>query len=101
MSKAAFDAIKAGLTDAVAYAKGDKSRGRAHRVELPGVDVGAVRTKLGMTQAEFARTFRVSVATVQNWEQHRRKPEGPALVLLNVILREPRIVVRALESISR
>ena len=96
MSKTAFDAIKAGLTDAVAYAKGDKSRGRAHRVQIPEVDVSAVRAKLGMTQTEFARTFRVSLATVQNWEQHRRKPEGPALVLLNVILREPQAVVRAL-----
>jgi putative transcriptional regulator len=86
----------AGLEDALAYARGDPSRGVAHEIEVPGVDVRAVRTRLGLSQPKFAAMFRVSVATVRNWEQGRRRPEGPARVLLTVIEREPDAVRRAL-----
>ena len=96
MSKGAFESIKAGLEDALAYARGDKSRGIGHEIEVPPVNVRAVRTKLGLSQPKFARMFRVSVATVRNWEQGRRRPEGPARVLLTVIEREPEAVRRAL-----
>ena len=74
MAKEAFDSIMAGLSDAMAYAKGDKSRGKAHVVEVPTVDVAAARKKLGLTQEGFASVFRVSVGTVRNWEQKRRRP---------------------------
>jgi putative transcriptional regulator len=96
MSKGPFESIKAGLEDALAYARGDTSRGIAHEIEVPSVNVRAVRTKLGLSQPNFARMFRVSVATVRNWEQGRRRPEGPARVLLMVIEREPEAVKRAL-----
>lgn len=96
MSKEVFEGIKAGLEDALAHAKGDKSRGRTHSVMVPVVDVRAVRRKLGMSQDVFARQFGVSAATVRNWEQGRRRPEGPARVLLRVIDKEPEAVKRAL-----
>jgi len=96
VTKKAFDEIMAGLEDAIAYAKGDRRRGRAHIVEVPAVDVRAARKKLGMSQDRFARSFGVSAATVRNWEQGRRRPEGPARVLLAVIDREPEAVRRAL-----
>jgi len=96
MSKKAFDAIMAGVEDAVAYAKGDKRRGKAHLVKIPQVDVRAARRRLGMSQDRFARSFGVSAATVRNWEQGRRRPKGPARVLLAVIDREPEAVKRAL-----
>jgi putative transcriptional regulator len=98
MAKEAFDSIMAGLEDALAYAKGDRSRGITHQVEVPEVDVRAVRAGLGLSQAGFAAMFRVSVATVRNWEQGRRRPEGPARVLLRVIEREPEVVRRVLAS---
>ena len=98
MAKKAFEAILAGIEDAVAYAKGDKGRGTAHRVRVPTVDVKAARRKLGMSQDRFARSFGVSAATIRNWEQGRRQPEGPARVLLNVIAREPGAVRRALRG---
>ena len=60
------------------------------------VDVTSVRHKLSMTQGEFAAQFGISPATLRNWEQGRRQPEGPALVLLNIIAREPEAVRRAL-----
>ena len=90
----AFDKIMAGAEDALAYAKGDTSRGRTHIVEV--VDVKAVRKKLGMTQNEFAETFHVSAGTVKNWEQKRRALEGPAKTLMYIISKEPEAVKRAL-----
>ena len=98
MAKKAFNAIKAGLEDAIAFAKGDASRGKAHRIELPPLDVRSLRERVDMSQERFARAFMVSVATVRNWEQGRRVPEGPARVLLHIIDREPAAVLRALRS---
>lgn len=60
--------------------------------------VRAIRERLGMSQAAFARMFGISVGTLQNWEQGRRQPEGPARMLLRVIDREPEAVRRALRE---
>jgi len=64
-------------------------------------DVRAVRAKLKATQAEFALLIGVSVATLRNWEQGRRTPDGPALALLRVAARNPKAVVAALHGTSR
>jgi putative transcriptional regulator len=85
------------LQNAVAYAKGDRSKGRAHRVLVPPrIDVKRVRRKLGLSQTDFAETFGINAATLRNWEQGRRQPEGPARVLLTIIDREPAAVQRVL-----
>ena len=60
------------------------------------VDVRKVRERLEMTQERFAATFGISVGTLRGWELGRRRPEGPARVLLTVIEREPEAVRRAL-----
>jgi putative transcriptional regulator len=96
MSRKAFEAVEAGLRDAIAYSRGDRSRGRQHRVSVPPVDVGKMRGKLGLSQEDFAAAFGVSVATVRNWEQGRRQPHGPARVLLAVIEKAPETVLSAL-----
>lgn len=88
------ESIIEGLADAIAYAKGDESRGRRHR--FAKVDVKAVREKLSMSQDQFSKTFGISAGTLRGWEQGRRVPEGPARVLLQVIDREPEAVKRAL-----
>lgn len=86
-----------GLRNAVAYAQGDESRARVHRVMVPSrIDVRRVRQKLGLSQSDFAEQFGISSATLRNWEQGRRQPEGPARVLLTIIDREPAAVERAL-----
>ena len=98
MSKRAFDKIKAGLEDAIAIARGEADPA-THRVHVPAeVDVKAIRRKLGMTQAEFARSFGFGLDAVQNWEQGRRRPEGAARAFLKVIDREPDAVRRALAA---
>ena len=61
-------------------------------------DVVAVRTKLGVSQPEFAMMIGVSVATLRNWEQGRRTPDGPALALLRVAAHNPKAVVDALHT---
>lgn len=61
-------------------------------------DVRAIRAKLGRSQADFALLIGVSVATLRNWEQGRRMPEGPALALLRVASKNPQAVIEALHS---
>lgn len=57
-----------------------------------GDDVVALRRFVGLTQAAFAEALGISVHTLRNWEQGRRKPEGPALALLRIAARHPKIV---------
>ena len=59
-------------------------------------DVRALRERLGLSQEAFAQRFQISLRTIQEWEQRRRVPEGPALTLLRVIDRDPSAVERAL-----
>jgi len=61
-------------------------------------DVRAIRSKLEKSQEEFALMIGVSVATLQNWEQGRRRPEGPARALLRVAAKNPQVVAKALAS---
>jgi putative transcriptional regulator len=89
--------ILAGLEDALDYSRDKRGKRRVHRVSVPRqVDVKAIRRRLRMTQAQFAKTFAFTVHAVRNWEQGKRTPEGAARVLLLVIAREPEAVVRAL-----
>jgi DNA-binding transcriptional regulator YiaG len=63
-----------------------------------GTDVAALRKFVGLTQARFARAMGISVHTLRNWEQGRRQPEGPAVALLRIAARHPRILRENLES---
>ncbi len=63
-------------------------------------DVRTVRAELGVSQSEFALMIGVSVATLRNWEQGRRTPEGPALALLRVAIKDSRAVAEALHGPS-
>jgi len=90
--------ILRGVQQALAYARGDKRGSVAHIVKVPEVDVRAARRKLGMTQKDFALSFGVSLDTLRNWEQGRRRPEGPARVLLAVIERAPKTVLKTVRD---
>lgn len=63
-----------------------------------GQDVAALRRFVGLTQAEFARAMEISVHTLRNWEQGRRTPEGPAIALLRIAARHPRVIRENLRS---
>ena len=90
----AFDSIKQGLEEAIDFSKGDLRKAVVH--EFTPVDVKGIRTKIGMTQNEFASAFGISVSTLRHWERGDRTPQGPALVLLNVVAKEPKAVLKAL-----
>ncbi len=92
------DSIRRGLQESVAYVEGEADRSQYGAPVPERIDVRAIRTRLGMTQAEFAARFRVSVDTLRHWEQGKRQPEGPARAYLLVIDREPEAVLRALHS---
>jgi putative transcriptional regulator len=94
MSKA-FDSIKQGLHEAISHARGDNDAVRVYRPQP--VDVKALRTRVAMTQEQFAARFGFSVATLRHWERGDRSPQGPALVLLNVIDKNPAAVLTALQ----
>ena len=84
----AFDKISAGLEDAIAFARGDASRGR---IAKP-LDVRAIRSATKKTQKQFADAYQLPVGTVRDWEQNRRQPDAPARVLLSLIQAEPETV---------
>lgn len=87
-----------GLTDALNFAKVKTDDAKVYRVRVKDINVRELRERLDLTQAQFAETFGVSCETLRNWEQGKRKPEGPAKVLLNVIAHDPKCVFEALRA---
>jgi putative transcriptional regulator len=63
-----------------------------------GDDISALRRFVGLTQTQFAQAMGISVHTLRNWEQGRRHPDGPAIALLRIAARHPRIIRENLES---
>jgi DNA-binding transcriptional regulator YiaG len=63
-----------------------------------GEDISALRRFVGLTQTQFARAMGLSVHTLRNWEQGRRRPDGPAIALLRIAARHPRIIRENLVS---
>ena len=98
MTSEVADSIRHGLEEAISYASG-KLDPSQYRVHVPvQVDVKAIRSKLGLTQEEFAGRFGFSINTLRHWEQGRRIPEGPTRAYLIVIDREPATVQKALRA---
>jgi len=96
MKQTDFDRLAASVKQAGAIRRGQLKPGRV--TELQAEDVRAIRRKLAKSQEEFALMIGVSVATLQNWEQGRRHPEGPARALLRVAAKNPQAIVEALAS---
>jgi len=94
MEKTLFDDLVQSLNEANFIAKGKAPASR--RFVLTPPDVKAVREKIGLSQSEFARLMNVSIKTLQNWEQHRRIPSGPAAALLKVVSTAPDVVLKSL-----
>jgi DNA-binding transcriptional regulator YiaG len=88
------------LTDAQ-FARAIPARVRkrlvARRIES-GHDVAALRRLVGLSQSQFAQAVGISVHTLRNWEQGRRKPDGAAIGLLRIAARHPRMIRENLKS---
>lgn len=65
-----------------------------------GEDIAALRRFVGLTQERFALAMSISVHTLRNWEQDRRRPEGPAIALLRIAARHPRIIRENLSGLE-
>ena len=74
-----------------------RSRSKAsRRPAIQSSGVREIRERTSLSQSEFALLIGVSVKTIQNWEQARRQPTGPAAALLRIIAHEPRLAVQAI-----
>lgn len=88
--------ILGGLDEAIAHARGNLAA-PSHTINIPdAIDVRAVRSALGLSQAQFALMFGFKLDTVRNWEQAKRVPNAQARALLKIIESEPEAVKRAL-----
>lgn len=95
MSKA-FKSIKKGLQEAIDYAEGKDIKARVF--EPKEIDIKILRAEQKMTQIEFSARIGISVSTLRHWERGDRHPSGPALVLLNLIEKQPRLVFSSLQN---
>lgn len=77
-------------------AKGKKKASRRFTFKEP--EVKTIREETGLSQTHFARLIGVSKRTLENWEQGRRHPTGPARALLKIVESDPKGAVQALHS---
>lgn len=96
MKKALFEELASSVREAGNIRRGDRKPSRSF--EFTADDVRSIRERLHKSQSEFARMIGVTVPTLQNWEQGRRKPQGPARALLAIASREPQLVANVLAS---
>ena len=91
-----FEELVNSIKDMGRHMRGESVPGiRIHSFSEP--DVKAIREKTGLTQAHFALLIGVSVKTLQNWEQQRVRPAGPARALLKMVEKNP-LSLRVLHS---
>jgi putative transcriptional regulator len=91
-----FDKLVASVKQAGKIKRGKLKPGRVFHFKP--ADIKAIRDELHVSQSEFALMIGVSVSTLQNWEQGRRQPEGPARALLKIAAENPEAVAEALSA---
>lgn len=96
MDKKLFNELIDSVEEMDKIRRGKKRASR--RTVIKEIKVAAVREKTGLSQTRFARLIGVSKRTVENWEQGRRTPSGPARALLKIVAQDPEAAVRALHS---
>ncbi len=96
MKKEHFECLVESIRQAGRIKRGEAKPSRQFR--FAPADVKAIRATLGKSQSQFALMIGVSVSTLQNWEQGRRQPEGPAQALLRVAAAAPEVVARTLRN---
>jgi putative transcriptional regulator len=94
MDKKLYNELLESIEEAGQIKKGKKKPARITKFD--SVDIHRLRKQVGASQSKFARMIGVSERTLQNWEQGRRSPQGPARALLKVFNENPKAVVKAL-----
>lgn len=92
MKKELFEELLESVKQAKAIEKGELKPARTFRIN-PKTDIVKVRGKLGLSQSKFAAVLGISADTLQNWEQGRRSPTGPAKILLKIATRHPEVLL--------
>jgi putative transcriptional regulator len=99
MDETDFDQLVAGVTDMKRHVAGKVVRGaRITEVAEPDVNVRAIREAASISQSQFAKLIGVNSRTLQNCEQHRTRPTGPARVLLKIVSNDPKAAVEAINQ---
>lgn len=96
MKKELFDELLESVRQGGEILRGERPPSRSFYFEE--TDVRSLREKHGLSQSRFATMMGISVGTLRNWEQGRRKPEGSARVLLKVVERHPEAVFDVVAS---
>jgi len=94
MKNELFNDLVESINDSGAILRGEQKPARIFT--FPANDIKGIREKFGLSQQKFAELFGISVATLRNWEQGRRKPSGSANVLLRVLQNNPEAVFNSL-----
>jgi putative transcriptional regulator len=97
MENEMFQGLLVGVRQMKAHMRGEEIKG-ARVTEIAEPEASAIRETVGISQAEFARLIGVPVKTVQNWEQHRTRPTGPARTLLRIFAADPVATIKALHG---
>ncbi len=93
-----FAELLASVKEGGQILRGEKQAARAFPYDSP--DIKAIREKYNLTQEQFAAMLGISVRTLRNWEQGRRAPEGPAMVLLRVADLHPQALLDTVRQAS-
>jgi putative transcriptional regulator len=99
VKKAPFEELARSVEQTGQIERGKKRASR--RFHFTPADIRGIRDRLGLSQTQFALLIGISVSTLQNWEQGRREPEGPARALLRVADRNPEALLAALTEPRR
>ncbi len=94
MKKKLFNFLLESVEQMNQIAHGEAAPSREFYVDASGIK--QLRASIGLSQAKFAKVIDVQVTTLQNWEQGRREPTGPAKALLRALRNDPKNVLKAL-----
>ncbi len=89
-----FEELLESVREGGSILRGQKKPARRLKIQSSGIR--AIRERTSLSQSEFACLVGVSVKTVQNWEQDRRHPTGPAAALLTILAYDPQLAVKAI-----
>lgn len=98
MKEELFDELVSSLHEGGRILRGRQAPARAYKMDAP--NIRKIRTGYKLSQKEFATLLGISIATLRNWEQGRRSPEGPAKILLQVAARHPDAVWDVVKPIT-
>ena len=96
MNEVKFQELLASVREAGAILRSKKKAARKIVIEEP--ETRAIREAANLTQEQFARLLGVPVKTLQNWEQHRTRPTGPARALLRAVAKDPETAIQLLAA---